>query len=262
MEDYHQQIPPIADILQAEKDDLPALYFYHAFNGKAVKFPLPLTDAQKISPGLLLDWTYMAELQINLEGYQQQLAWKPPKPEEGQEPIPEMTEDYKKMIKEYIGHTEKDLASAVKQFKKTYAGLKTENLFADNMDQNKEVCTAHLMRIEQCLRTELFLDFVEEEEVELAEEESTEAIIEQIEEVEDEEVVKEAPELVLGADEAAVEAAEAIKEEADAVIEEEEEEEEEEEIEESEEIAEESDDSGNDEIADEIDDAVEEEEEY
>ena len=114
MEDYNLKVPPISYLLGADKEKLPGLYFFHAATQRGVRYPLPLDDVEKVSPSLVLDWTYMAELQLTLQSYQQQLAYEPPKGDDGEDESPEQTEEYKEMLRSYIQELEKSLAEAVK----------------------------------------------------------------------------------------------------------------------------------------------------
>lgn len=75
---------------------------------------MPLDDPEKVSPQLILDWTFMAEMQITLQSYQEQLAYEPPKAKEGEEEAPETTKEYKEMLAQYIEEIKVAVIDAVK----------------------------------------------------------------------------------------------------------------------------------------------------
>lgn len=94
-ENYDPTLPSLAYMLSADKEELPNIYLFHSYTGHAVRYPEKLDDAKNFSPELLMAWSTVADAEITVQIYQDQLAWVPPQPEEGEEPLPELTQEQK-----------------------------------------------------------------------------------------------------------------------------------------------------------------------
>lgn len=90
--------PPLAGILDAKKEDIPHIYLLHSYSGQSVMYPEKLEEVNNFSPELIMAWAQKSVLEIELEGYKLDLAWTPPQAEEGEEQLPELTEENKENI--------------------------------------------------------------------------------------------------------------------------------------------------------------------
>ena len=98
LDQEYGRTPPLAALLDAKKEDIPHIYMLHSYSGQSVMYPEKLEEVNNFSPELIMAWAQKSVLEIELEGYRADLAWTPPEPEEGQEPIPELTEEIKENI--------------------------------------------------------------------------------------------------------------------------------------------------------------------
>lgn len=151
-ENYDPLLPSLTYLLGASREDLPHIYFYHSYTGRSIMYPEKLDDAQKFSPELLMAWTFVADYEISLSIYQDELAWVPPQPEEGEEPIPELTQEQKDIINANIEQVEKNLEVARAEYEEIKKALAEKNAFHENLDENKGISAAHLNRIESYIK--------------------------------------------------------------------------------------------------------------
>lgn len=90
--------PSLAGILDAKKDEIPHIYLLHSYSGRSIMYPEMLEEVNNFSPELIMAWAQLSVLEIELEGYRADLTWTPPQVEEGEEEIPELTDEMKEDI--------------------------------------------------------------------------------------------------------------------------------------------------------------------
>ena len=161
MEQGDPTLPSLAYLLDAKTDDLPHIYFFNSYTGLVMAFPEKLDDVKKFSPELVIEWTSIADIEINLQVFESQLAMldETPELEEGEEPMPEEEKELiRAELKDSIELYTKELEDAKAAYEATRKALEAKNDFADNLDEHLEVSALHLARIEQSIYEELLLD--------------------------------------------------------------------------------------------------------
>ena len=61
------RVPALANLLHANKADIPHIYMHHPGTGKTVPYPEPLTDVKKFTPELLAFWANKVVIEIEKE---------------------------------------------------------------------------------------------------------------------------------------------------------------------------------------------------
>ena len=55
-DEKNMSVPPLRDVIKAEKDKLPHIYIFNPNSNEAFEYPDKLDDPQKVSPALIMAW--------------------------------------------------------------------------------------------------------------------------------------------------------------------------------------------------------------
>ena len=74
LESENDEVMSLAELLQADRADLPAFYVFNSETGQTVKYPEPLVDQTKFSADLIMAWATKTSLKFEIDLYEKTLA--------------------------------------------------------------------------------------------------------------------------------------------------------------------------------------------
>ena len=87
-------VPPLSQLLQIRKEQVPNIFVFHSYSEQMVWYPLPLNDVKKVSPRAILMWAMRSIIAIDLELWQEKTVAYEKKVEEDKEVSARETEQY------------------------------------------------------------------------------------------------------------------------------------------------------------------------